>query len=221
MYIRQRIHTDFQLTDLSSLSSEEGSSPSHRKFSSTSYIMKKKHTTASKFVKQASSSSSSHSRKSEGRERGEDKKRRIKLPHESYQGEDRSTYSSLDTGAGGGRGVIPSIRVTSQEGETQATPPTTTCLSPNQSNGLNKESQSVNRQQTTPSHSQLRQQSNESSQLNGLNRQVHSGGERGSGSGVTGTHGHLFTEEEVQSLQRQIADLQVDLEQLLQYTHVS
>jgi hypothetical protein len=77
-----------------------------------------------------------------------------------------------------------------------------------------------------PSHSQPIQ-SNGSSQLNGSDRQPISL-ENGSGAGIrvaiaasTTHHGHLFTEEEVQSLQRQIADLQVDLEQLLQYTHVS
>ena len=36
-----------------------------------------------------------------------------------------------------------------------------------------------------------------------------------------GEDGHLFTEEEVKSLQQQIADMQMDIEQLLQYSQVS
>ena len=212
-----------QLTDLSSLSSEEGGSPSHRKYSSTSYIMKKKHTTASKTVKQASlsSTSSSHNdrEKNEDRcERGaEKKKQRMKLPQEPNQSKDpdRSTTSSLDAGVGRRGGAIPSIRVTSQDGEAQATL-STISESPNrQSNRLNEVSQ-LNGQEAVPSYSQA-------SQLNGSERGAISV-ENGSGSSIgvaATTHGHLFTEEEVQSLQRQIADLQVDLEQLLQYTHVS
>lgn len=168
--------------------------------------MKKKCTTASKTVKQASLSS--HNENEDSERGAEEKEQHIKLPQESS--ECQNTSSSLDTG--GGRGTIPSIWVTSQDEEVQTTP--TTSESPNQSNGLNQSQ--PNRQETIPSHSQL-SQSNRSSQLNGLNRQV----ENGSGIGVAATHGHLFTEEEVQSLQRQIADLQVDLEQLLQYTHVS
>lgn len=173
--------------------------------------MKKKRTTASKTVKQASLSS--HNENEDINEHGaEEREQCIKLPQEPSEGQ--NTSSSLATG--GGRGTIPSIRVTSQDGEAQATP--TTSESPNQSNGLNQ-SQS-NGRETIPSRSQL-SQSNGSSQLNGSNRQVISV-KSGSNTGVVAaTHGHLFTEEEVQSLQRQIADLQVDLEQLLQYTHVS
>ena len=169
--------------------------------------MKKKRTTLSKTVKQASLPS--HNENEDSERGAKEKEQCIKqLPHEAS--EDRNTSSSLDMGRE--RGTIPSICVTSQDGEAQAT--VTTSESPNQSNKLNQ-SQS-NGQETMPSHSQL-SQSNESSQLNGLNRQV----ENGSGIGAAATHGHLFTEEEVQSLQRQIADLQADLEQLLQYTHVS
>ena len=111
-----------QLTDLSSLSSEEGTSPSHRKFSSTSYIMKKKRrTTASKTSKQASLSSRSSSNQQENKD-GEcgsaEKKRQhtdIKLLHELSQSEIQNTASSLDTGARGGQdGSIPSICITSQ-----------------------------------------------------------------------------------------------------------
>ena len=212
-----------QLTDLSSLSSEEGGSPSHRKYSSTSYIMKQKCTTASKTIKQAPLSSASSSRndreKNEDRdERGaEKKKQRTKLQHEPNLSKDpdRNTSSSLDEGAGGRSGAIPSIRVTSQDGEAQATLPTLSKPPNRQSNGVNEVSQS-NRQEAVCSHSQP-------SQLNGSERQAINV-ENGSGASIgvaAATHGHLFTEEEVQSLQRQIADLQVDLEQLLQYTHVS
>ena len=224
------IHTFpcIQLTDLSSLSSEEGTSPSHRKFSSTSYIMKKKRrTTASKTAKQASlSSRSSHNQQLESKdgERGSAEKKRqhtdIKLLHELSQSEVQNTASSLDMGARGGRdGSIPSICITSQdrEGEAQSTPPTTSEPEPslNQLNRINEEPQSANRQEAILSHSQPQKAS---SQLNG--RQTLNV-ENGSSIEVAATHGHLFTEEEVQSLQRQIADLQVDLEQLLQYTHVS
>lgn len=159
--------------------------------------MSKKCATALSSTKQPSLSSHNENEDSEIAAEGEDQRR---LPCESS--EDKSTSSSLDTGRG--RRAIPSIRVTSQDGEVQAA-----SEFPNQSNTLNQS----NGQEATPTHSQLNQ-SNRSSHLNGSDRRaisVENGGVRG----------HLFTEEEVQSLQRQITDLQVDLEQLLQYTHVS
>ena len=160
----------------------------------------KKRPTAPSTVKQAFLSSHNENEDSKFGAEREDKH---KLPHESS--EDKSTCSSLDMG--GGQGTIPSIRVTSQDREAQATP--TASKSPNLLNQLN-------RQETTPTHSQLNQ-SNGSIQLNGQAISE----ENGSSTGAAALRGHLFTEEEVQSLQRQIADLQVDLEQLLQYTHVS
>ena len=191
-------------------------------------MKKKRRTTASKTAKQASLSSRSSSNQQENKdgERGSAEKKRqhtdIKLLHELSQSEIQNTASSLDTGARGGQdGSIPSICITSQdgEGEAQSTPPTTSESEPslNQLNRINEEPQSANRQEAILSHSQPKA----SSQLNGgLDGQALNI-ENGSSIGVAATHGHLFTEEEVQSLQRQIADLQVDLEQLLQYTHVS
>lgn len=163
------------MTDLSSLSSEGEGSPSHRRYSSTSFILTKQKQGASN-SKQTQAPPSSFSHKTH---LGVEKKDRLQ-PHHSISGsgENQNRLSSLNLG---GRGKSSSRNIKHQTKE------------PNlQVSNLNRS--------------------------NGSSGQDELGLVTGSD---TGAAGHLFTEEEVKCLQQRIADMQIDIDQLLQYTQAS
>ena len=191
-----------KLTDLSSLSSEEeGSSPSHRKFSSASLITRKKHATKPyRAMKQGRVVGPLLSSLNENA--ATDQQRQ---PHGS--GENRNISFSSNKRE---YGAIPSIRVTNQE-SSEDTDTVITSSTSEPTSQLNRSNLS-HRQENIPVHSQ----SKRLSQLNGRAGPVMNGSTR-----EAVRQGRLFTEEEVHSLQKQVTNLQVDLEQLLQYTHVS